>query len=143
MPLGPRPTLFPYTTLFRSGIQALSQQPLAAAGLSNSGTINLRGSNAHQAVMNITAGSAPNTGDLEAHRNVTISTAAGVNLTNNGTFNIDTDSFLGEGGSTVTVGGTLSNTTTLSIGNNNLSAPTTVTAAGLNNTGTVNLAGNT
>ena len=43
----------------------------------------------------------------------------------------------------VTVGGTLSNSATLSVGNVNLSAPTTVTAAALNNTGTINLAGNT
>ena len=71
-----------------------------------------------------------------------LSTASGVNLTNGGTLNIDTVAFTGggEGGSTGTVGGTLSNTATFNIGNTALSALTTVTAAGLNNTGTINLA---
>ncbi len=116
---------------------------LAAAGLANAGTINLRGSGAHQAVLNVTSGSAANTGDLEVHENVALTTASGVNLTNSGTFNVDTGfpNSNGEGGSNVTVGGTLSNTTTLSIGNPFLSAPTTVAAAGLGNLGNINLTG--
>jgi len=47
----------------------------------------------------------------------------------------------GGGGSSLTIGGTLINNGTLSIGNTNLATPTTVTAAGLANAGTINLSG--
>ena len=116
---------------------------LTLGGLSNAptGTVSIFGSSANQAKLNITTGPANNSGDLEVHENVAVTTAAGVNLTNNGTFNIDTGS--GQGASSATIGGTLSNTNALNIGNTALSAPTTVTAAGLTNTGTINLAGNT
>ena len=43
----------------------------------------------------------------------------------------------------MTVGGTLTNSDTFNIGNSSLSAPTTVTAAALTNTGTIELFGNT
>jgi len=99
------------------------------------------GSGSNQAKLSVTAGTANNSGDLEVHENVAVTTAAGVNLTNNGIFNIDTGS--GQGASTTTIGGTLSNTATLNIGNTALSAPTAVTAAALTNTGTMTLAGNT
>ena len=116
---------------------------LTLGGLSNAntGTLSVFGSGANQAKLNITAGTASNSGDLEVHENVAVTTASGVNLTNNGNFNIDTGS--GQGASTGAIGGTLTNTATFNIGNTALSAPTTVTAAGLSNTGTINLAGNT
>ena len=47
----------------------------------------------------------------------------------------------GDGGSTLTVGGKLTNTGTLGIGNSYLGAATSVTATGLNNTGTLDLVG--
>ena len=49
----------------------------------------------------------------------------------------------GAGGSTLTIGGTLTNNGTLDIGNTSLTKATTVTAAGLANTGTINLTGGT
>ena len=47
----------------------------------------------------------------------------------------------GDGGSAVTIGGTLTNTGTFSIGNSGLSASTTVTAQTLTNSGSIALAG--
>ncbi|HEV2334205.1 MAG TPA: hypothetical protein VGS13_01780, partial [Stellaceae bacterium] len=58
-----------------------------------------------------------------------------------GTLDVDNSNF--DGGSNLTLGGTLSNSGAVAIGNSNLSAATTVTATGLNNTGTINLEGNT
>src|SRR5205085_246464 len=50
--------------------------------------------------------------------------------------------FFGDGGSSLALGGTLSNSGSVNIGNSSLSKATTVTATGLVNSGTVNLAGN-
>ena len=47
----------------------------------------------------------------------------------------------GDGGSTATFGGILTNDGTFNIGNSGLSAATKVTATGLDNTGALNLAG--
>jgi len=65
-----------------------------------------------------------------------------VGLTNSGGFYVDTGS--GQGGSTVTIGGALTDSGTLQLGPGDfsLSSPDQVTAAGLNNTGTINLYGN-
>ncbi|MGH7188381.1 MAG: beta strand repeat-containing protein, partial [Acetobacteraceae bacterium] len=51
------------------------------------------------------------------------------------------DYFGGEGGSTLNVGGTLTNSNTLNIGNTGLSANTVVTAQAADNTGTIALTG--
>jgi hypothetical protein len=120
---------------------AANTMTLGALTNAHTGMISVFGSSANQAKFNVTGGTASNSGDLEIHENVAVTTAAGVNLTNNGTFNIDTG--LGQGASTATIGGTLGNAATLNIGNTSLSAPTTVTAAAFTNSGTVNLAGNT
>ena len=47
----------------------------------------------------------------------------------------------GTGGSTLTIGGRLTNNGALDIGDTSLTKATTVTAAGLANTGTINLSG--
>jgi hypothetical protein len=64
-----------------------------------------------------------------------------VSLANTG--NIYLDDQGGQGGSTLTIGGTLTNTNYIQIGsgNNSLSAMTTLSAAGLTNIGTINLYG--
>ena len=85
-----------------------------------------------------------NSGSFGLYENTTFSTPAGVGFTNSGGFGIDTGS--GQGGSTVTIGGALTNSNTIQIGTGyfNLSAPTTVTAANLTNTttGTIDLYSN-
>ena len=73
---------------------------------------------------------------------------AGSNTTgtfsNAGTLDVDNQippAQAGDGGSTLAIGATLSNSGTVNIGNTSLSAATTVTATGLANTGTINIAG--
>ncbi len=66
-------------------------------------------------------------------------------VTNAGVFNVDEGE--NQGGSTVAIGGTLTNTGTVDVGTSafgdfNLSAPTTLTAAALANTGTIGIFGN-
>ena len=60
-------------------------------------------------------------------------------LVNDGNLYLDTGS--GDGGSSLTVGGTLTNSGTLAIGNAKLSASDEVTAASLDNTGSISLTG--
>jgi fibronectin-binding autotransporter adhesin len=60
-------------------------------------------------------------------------------LVNNGQVNLDTNG--GDGGSSLTVGGALTNSGDLSIGNSALSASDKVTAASLDNTGGISLTG--
>ncbi len=61
-------------------------------------------------------------------------------LTNGGT--VDLDRFFGEGGSDLTIGGTLANAGAVFIGNTGLSAATQLTATGLVNTGSIFVQGN-
>jgi hypothetical protein len=124
-------------------LNAAAPNTMSLGALTNtsSGTISVFGSSANQATFNITTGPASNAGTLTLQENVSFSTNSSVGLSNGGTFNVDTSS--GTGAGVATIGGTLGNNGTLNIGNTSLSAPTTVTAAGLSNTGTINLAGNT
>ncbi|MGH7046064.1 MAG: beta strand repeat-containing protein [Stellaceae bacterium] len=62
------------------------------------------------------------------------------NLMNGG--DVDLDPFGGDGGASLTVGGTLTNTGYTQIGNGALGANTTLTAAAVGNTGTIDLYGN-
>jgi hypothetical protein len=115
-------------------------------GLNNgsTGTIDVLGSATQQAALNIVAASgttANNAGTMALLEHAALNSSTGVNLANSGVLDIDIDT--GGGGSTATIGGTLSNTSMLNIGNTALTAPTTVTAAGFTNSGTVNLLGNT
>jgi hypothetical protein len=75
---------------------------------------------------------------LALHDGASVSTTGG--LANNGYIYLDTNS-ADSGGSTLTVGGTLTNSHDLIIINNALSAPDEVTAAALDNTGLINLGG--
>ncbi len=61
---------------------------------------------------------------------------------NTGTLNVDAITGNADGGSSLAIGGTLINSGTVTIGNANMTAPTTVTAAALNDTGPLTLQGN-
>ena len=80
---------------------------------------------------------ANNNGTLRLDGGASVATTVG--LTNSVTLEVDDIS--GSGGSRLTVGGTLTNHGTLTIGNSTLSAPTIVKAAGLVNTSNINLTG--
>jgi len=79
--------------------------------------------------------------DLADGASVAITTA----LANSGTLDLDSfffgSDFSDDGGSTLTIGGVLTNTTQIYIGNSNILAPTAVTTAGLANTGAIDLTG--
>jgi hypothetical protein len=62
-------------------------------------------------------------------------------FTNTGSLYIDSNGY-GEGGSTLTVGGTLTNSGTINLGNGGLSAADKISAAGLASTGVINMTGN-
>ena len=81
-----------------------------------------------------------NAGTFDIRNGVSVTTTAAFN--NSGTTNLD-DNGYGDGGSSLTLGGALTNGGTFDIGNTGLSAPTTVTTTALANTGTINLAGST
>ena len=70
----------------------------------------------------------------------TITTNAGVAFANNGTFSVDVNG--GDGASTATFGGVLTNNLAINVGNANLATSTTVKAAGLVNNGSIALQGN-
>jgi hypothetical protein len=76
-------------------------------------------------------------GTLDLENGASVSTT--VALVNNGRVYLDTGG--GEGGSSLTLAGALTNSGTLRIGNTTLSAPDTVTAASLDNTGSILLNG--
>ena len=64
-------------------------------------------------------------------------------LLNSGTLNVDNNGNYNEGGSSLTIGGVLTNTKTVQIGNSYLGAATNVTFGGLNNFGSFNISGGT
>ena len=84
-----------------------------------------------------------NAGDVELQYGGTIGLSS--DLTNTGVFDVDTQTDYGDnpsGGSSLTIGGTLTNSASLNIGNGILTGPSTVNAAALDNTGAINLTGN-
>ncbi len=89
----------------------------------------------------VTAAAASNSGSIELSSGTA---AAALKVTgafgNTDFVEIDTG-FGGGGGSSLTIGGTLTNSATFEIGNTSLAKATTVTAAGLSNTGMVDLTG--
>jgi fibronectin-binding autotransporter adhesin len=92
------------------------------------------------------SGLASNAGTLMLRGNTSFGDGGSVvttttSVTNTGTLSVDALGF-GDGGSTLTLGGTLTNSATANIGNIGLSTATTVTAKGLNNTGSLVLQGN-
>jgi hypothetical protein len=115
-----------YIEIGNSGITKAAT--LSATGLANSGTIYLTGGTA-QADLSIT-GAATNTNFIDLTDSL-LSTTTG--FTNSGSVEINL--FGGSGGSTVKVGGTLTNNYggVFDIGNTAITKATTVTAAGLSN----------
>ncbi len=89
------------------------------------------------------AGLAGNAGTFTLADGASVATSVG--LANSGTTSIDrffNSSFSNDGGgSSLSIGGTLNNSDRLEIGNENITAATTVTAAGLSNTGSISLEG--
>ena len=77
------------------------------------------------------------TGTLYMENGQNVSTSGDMTLT--GRINVDYDG--GSGGSTLAIGGVLTNSGTLQVGNGNLSKADSVSATGLTNTGTVYLTG--
>src|ERR1700678_4250426 len=83
-----------------------------------------------------------NAGDVELQYGATIGVSS--DLTNTGVFAVDTQTDYGDnpsGGSSLSIAGTLTNSDALNIGNGLLTAPTTVMAAALANTGAINVTG--
>jgi hypothetical protein len=116
--------------------------PVTLGGLTNASgaSFQIFGSVSHAATLSVMAASS-NAGILSLQENVSFSTDSGVGLNNSGTLDIDTGS--GDGGSTVSIGGVLTNSGTIQIGpsDGSLSANITVTAGGLVNTGSISLYG--
>ncbi len=104
-------------------------------GVAGGYTVTLAGESG--AANSLTINDTPATLDLSA----AASLAVQAGFTNSGTLDIDV--FGGDGGSTLTIGGTLINTGVVSIGEGSLSGLTTVSAAGLVNSGSLTLQGNT
>ena len=75
---------------------------------------------------------AENDGTLTLRNNASITTNSAVDFDNTGQLNIGNGDFQ-QGGSTLTIGGVLTNSGDLSIGNGDITGADTVTAAGLNN----------
>ena len=98
-----------------------SQGFVAAAGLGTSSNTAL-------------AGLSSNAGQLQLQSGTTLSTTSGLN--NSGTIYVNNG---GLGGASLSIGGTLTNSNFLQVGNNNLA--TTVTAQGLSNTGRIDIDG--
>ncbi|HEY1707953.1 MAG TPA: hypothetical protein VGG10_06790 [Rhizomicrobium sp.] len=129
------------------GIQARiadASNPTTSSALTmlsrNSGTLEL----ADGASLGNSAAAFTNAGLYAIAQNTAVTTAAGVDFANNGTFTLDGAG--SQGGSSLAVGGTLTNSGTITIGNNgglangnNLTATSEVIAAHLANTGTINL----
>ncbi len=85
-------------------------------------------------------------GTFVLYSGASVTTTGGLSLTGNAIVEIDGPNYGGAGGSNVTIGGTLTNSSTngnaLDIGNSSITRNDTVTASGLNNTGEINLQGN-
>ena len=88
-------------------------------------------------------GLSQNHGTLDLADGVALATTTA--LTNSGTLDLNSfyyqSDFSDDGGSALTIGGALTNSGQVNIGNSDIFAPTTVTAAGLANTGAINLSG--
>ena len=131
-------------TLTNSGHLAIGNAKLSAsdkvtaASLINTGEIHLTGSSGNQALLDVT-GSAGfvNGGTVFLENKAAVSTTGG--FANVRTVQIDANP--GDGGSSLAVGATLTNSGFFVIGVYNLSASDEVTAASLDNTGAVVLAG--
>jgi hypothetical protein len=82
---------------------------------------------------------AANYGNLELSAGASITTNPGVDFDNTGSIRLD----FGTGGSSLTIGGELTNTGNIDIGNSGITSSVVVTAQGLNNDAAIAIAGNT
>ena len=85
------------------------------------------------------AGLSSNAGTFSLSYGAVVNTLSGTNFANSASLNLDT---YGPGGSSLTLGGKLTNSGSLSVGNGSISVGTTLAILALENTGTINVAGN-
>jgi HPt (histidine-containing phosphotransfer) domain-containing protein len=95
-----------------------------------------------------TSGTATVAGNFYLQNGALVTTTGGLTITGGGRVLLDPGVYIGgNGGSTLAIGGTLTNNSTdgnaLYIGSSSISAADTVTAKALNNTGVINIVGNT
>ncbi len=121
------------------------------SGIAGGVAVNLSGTSASITTTSLVANTASgtnsafntlggNAGTLTLANGASVSTNSGLDLINQGSLSLDSSQ---HGGSSLGVGGTFQNATgaTLQIGNSSITAPTTVTAAGLVNYGTISITG--
>ena len=87
---------------------------------------------------NALSGLASNAGFLYLRNGASLATTTGLSTSNN----LLLDTFGGDGGASLAIGGTLTNSNYVQIGNGGLSANTTLSANAVANTGTIDLYGN-
>jgi hypothetical protein len=115
------------------------------------GQVSLNGANARIADAGTLASNSALTGlntiagQFVLYSGASVSTAGGLGITGNAVAEIDGPNFGGGGGSRLTIGGTLTNSSTngnaFDIGNTGIVNGDTVTATALNNTGVINIQG--
>ena len=110
---------------------------MTAAALDNTGKIYLTGSNANQALLDVSGSAGFGRSGSALHDRAAVSTSG--SLVNDGRVYLDPGG--GDGGSSLTLAGALTNSGTLAIGNKALSASDRVTAASLSDTGAINVTG--
>ena len=116
----------------------------ALTSIASGGQLSLNGANAqvqisgNSANNNALTGLSSNAGYFYLHNGASLTTTTGLDNSNN----LLLDYFGGDGGSSLTVGGTLTNSDYVQIGNTGLSANTTLSADAVANTGTIDLYGN-
>ena len=109
--------------------------------LTNMGSVDV-GNNGIAAAATLTVAALANSGTIYLTSGTAAATLKDTGAFGNTDF-VEIDAFGGGGGSVLTISGALTNSSTLAIGNTSLSKATTVTAAGLANTGEINLTGGT
>ncbi|MFO1080280.1 MAG: VWD domain-containing protein [Reyranellaceae bacterium] len=117
------------------------------------GTVWLNGANARIATLNIPSTNSAMinlktvAGDFNLQSGASVSPSGGLSITGTGRVALDAPYIGGAGGSTLTLGGTLANSSTninaLSIGNSSITSDVTMTATDLINSGQINIVGST
>ena len=116
----------------------------ALTSIASGGQLSLNGANAQVQISgdsannNALTGLSSNAGYFYLHNGASLTTTTGLDNSNN----LLLDYFGGDGGSSLAVGGTLTNSNYVQIGNTGLSANTTLSADAVANTGTIDLYGN-
>ena len=116
----------------------------ALTSIASGGQLSLNGANAQVQISgdsannNALTGLSSNAGTFYLRNGAALTTTTGLNNSNN----LLLDYFGGDGGASLAVGGTLTNSNYVQIGNTGLSANTTLSAAAVGNTGTIDLYGN-